>query len=140
LEGIMSNEVSTDLNTVIVAAVNARVEAAVLEALSGDQFLAQYVAAALNQQIEVKERAGYYNDRTVKTTFLKNAITEAVKGATQAAVKRVLAEDADALEEAVRKELRKQAPTIAKQLVGTVAEAAEKPYGVTVGLKFPGRD
>jgi hypothetical protein len=132
-----TNQPADDLNSVIVAAVNARVEVAVAEALAGDQFLATYIAAALNQEIEVKNRFDY---KGTKTTFLKNSISEAIRGATERAVRSLIAEQSAEIEKLVATELRRQIPDIAKQLVGSVRDAAEKTYGLDVTLKYPGRD
>lgn len=124
-----------DLSQVIVAAVNARVEATVAEALAGDEMIGKYVTAALMQEIEIG--TGY---RARKTTFLRNAIDGAMRSATEAAVKRVVADEAPAIERAVRAQLLSSVDRIAAQLVGSVADAAERPYGIRVELDYPTRD
>jgi hypothetical protein len=131
----MSTTPSNDLNDVIVSAVNARVETAVLEALSGDEFFGRMVAATLAQKIEVPD--GGYSRR--KTTFLAHTLETVIQQAVQDATKRLVTEEAAAIEEAVRKELRRSSGDLAKQLVGSMSDAAEKVYGIKVELQYPGR-
>jgi predicted trehalose synthase len=97
--------------------------------------MGRYVAAALGQVIEVPKAGSSYEKR--KTTYLKHTIDKALQEATKAAVARVLAEEAPALEEAVRKELRRNIAAVAEQLVGSVKKSAESSYGITVELKMP---
>lgn len=122
-----------DLNDVIVSAVNARIETAVLEALSGDEFFGRMVTATLQKTVEVKDSS--YRTRT--TTFLSHVLETVVQKAVQEATRRLVAEQTDAIEDAVRKELRKSSADIAKQLVGSMSKAAESAYGVRVELQFP---
>jgi hypothetical protein len=131
------SNLSGDLNTVISTAVQARIEAEVAAALSGSELMGQYVAAALQQKIEVKDGHSY---RTRETTFLREAIDKAIREATKAAVRKVIAEEAEEIEAAVATELRRNVKTIAKTLVGKVVEKAEDTYGIEVNLKYPGRD
>jgi hypothetical protein len=133
----MSNPTS-DLNDVIVSAVNARIETAVLEALSGNEFFGKMVTAALHQPVEVAERFDRYSKR--KTTFLAHTLESVIQKAVAEATRRLVAERAEMIEAAVREELGKSASEIAKQLVGSVSRAAESPYGIKVDLQFPGRD
>jgi hypothetical protein len=130
------SEITQDLNTVIASAVNARIEAQVAEALAGDAMIGKYVAAALGQTVEIPSRNGYGKD---KVTFLKAVLDKATQAATKAAVERVIGEETEAIEKAVRKELRANINTLAVQLVGSVNEAVEKAYGVKVELIYPGR-
>lgn len=125
-------DLNNDLNAVIANAVNARIEAQVAEALAGDEMIGKYVSAALMQEIEVGVS---YNKR--KTTFLKNTLDEAIRAATKEAVMRVLAEETDAIEVAVRRELKASVTAIAAQLVGSVSKAVETPYGISIDLKYP---
>jgi hypothetical protein len=123
-----------DLNQVIASAVQARIETQVAAAFSGSDLMAQYVAAALHQKIEVKDR-DRYNTRT--TTFLRETIDKAIQEATAAAVRRVIAEESAQIEAEVTKELRKNVKVLAAQLVGQVSESTKAPYGVTVTLNYP---
>lgn len=125
-----------DLNNVITSAVNARIETAVLEALSGDQFFGRLVAVALQREISVRDSSGY---RDRKTTFLAHVLESTIRQATEDAARRLVLEQADDIEEAVRKELRRSSSEIAKQLVGAVTEKAKETYGIKVELQFPGR-
>lgn len=136
----MPEQITQDLNTVIATAVSARIEAEVAAALSGDAVMSKYVAAALQQEIEVRD-GGYsgYSSRNRKTTFLRQTIDTAIRQATETAVRKVIAEEQEALEAAVATELRRQTKDIAKTLVGQVAEVAQKSHGVRVELVYPSR-
>jgi hypothetical protein len=133
----MAENVTGDLNQVITSAVQARIESEVAAALSGSELMGQYVAAALTQKIVVEDRGTY---RKRETTFLRETIDAAIKAATKAAVQKVIAAEAEAIEAQVAAELRKNVKAIAKTLVGKVAESAESPHGIEVNLKYPGRD
>ncbi|WP_306358723.1 MULTISPECIES: hypothetical protein [unclassified Nocardia] len=124
-----------DLNATIAAAVNARIEAAVAAALSGDEVLGSYVSAALNQPIEVSQGYG----RTRKTTFLKHTLDKALQTAAQEAVRTTLTDLLPQLEAAVRAELHRSTDALAAQLVGSVSKHLEAPYGIKVELRFPER-
>jgi hypothetical protein len=132
----VTTPVSGDLNQVIVSAVQARIEAEVAAALSGDEVIGKYVAAALNQPIEVGRDS--YNRR--RTTYLRETIDTAVREATKAAVTQVIAEEREAIERAVRAELRDRVDGLAVQLVNSAVESVEKPYGLSVQLEYPRRD
>jgi hypothetical protein len=130
----MTNQIEGDLNTVIAHAVSARIEAQVAAALAGDDMIGRYVTAALTQEIQV---GGSYEKR--KTTFLKNTLDIAFQNIAKNVVARVLSEEAEAIEIAVRKELRANIATLASTLVGSVSKVAEAPYGISVELKYPGQ-
>lgn len=132
----MTTPTEGDLNTVIVSAVNARVEAAVAAALSGDEVIGKYVAAALSQPVEVGDRYS----RSKQVPFLRHVIDHALRDAAQRAVQRFVTDEADAIERAVRTELRNSVDALAVQLVGSMNDAVERSYGITVNLKYPGRD
>lgn len=100
-----------DLNKTIAAAVNAKVEAGVLAALSGDDVIGRFVTAALS---------------------------EAIKAATAAACKRLVAEEMPAIEAAVLKELRKRLPGIAKDVAETVGKSMTG-YGLKIEFTHPNR-
>lgn len=133
----MNDHTQGDLNTVIATAVQARIETEVATALAGSELMTQYVATALGQTMVVRD-PGQYRDRT--TTFLREVIDKAIKAATEAAVRKVIADEAPQIEAEVTRVLRRDVKVIAAQLVGEVAKAAESPYGVTVELKYPSRD
>lgn len=129
-------DIGSDLNATITAAVNARIEASVAEALSGNKLISDYVAAALSREITIRDPGGY---RDRKTTFLREVIENSVKAATEQAVRKVVAQEQPALEAAVAEELRRNTTAIAAQLVGKMAEATEHAYGVRVELQYAGR-
>lgn len=130
----MTDQLSSDLNATIAAAINAKVEASVIAALSGDEVLGKYVAAALNQQIEVKD--GGYNTR--RTTFLRDTIDRTMQQAVKDAVHSFIQGEKELIEAEVGKALRKQAAKIANQFVTHLAEQTiGRSYGVNVELRFP---
>lgn len=126
-------DIATDLNATIASAVNARIEAAVLEALSGDEVIGRYVTAALYQPIEV---GSGYSKR--KTTFLKETLDGAIRDATKAAVASILATERPLIEDEVRKALRRGVAKMAEGIASSLADNAANGYGVTVELKLPG--
>lgn len=121
--------INEDLNVVITQAVQARIEASVLEALSSDETFARFVTAALQEPIDVK---GSYGRQ--KTTYMAEVVGEAIKQAAKEAVARVMAEMQPQIEDEVRKALRRDLKGLAAALVGSVTDAVAKPYGVTVTL------
>ena len=127
---------TNDLNDVISSAVLARIEAEVAGALSGKGFIDQYVIAAINKEIEVKDR----DYRTRKTTFLKESIDKSIQQATKAAIAKVIQEESAEIEKIVTTQLRKQVKTIAQGLTGQLVEAAKNAYGVNVEIRYPGYD
>jgi hypothetical protein len=127
-----------DLNTVIVSAVNARVEAAVAEALSGDEVIGKFVTSALRQTVEVPKADGSYGKERV--TFLKSVIDKALQQATKQAVLKVMAEEEERLEKEVRKALRASTDSIAKSLVSSVKDATDNTYRFQVNIIPPTRD
>lgn len=128
----MSENLGADLNATIASAVNARVEAAVLAALSGDDVLGRYVSAALNQEIELDR-----NYRKVKVNFLHHTIKTAIQEATKAAINAAIAEEREQIEELVRKAIKSQAANLAAQMATSLVEQAAKGY-IRVEVKVPG--
>lgn len=130
--------IETDLNATITGAVNARIEAEVLKALSGDEVIGQFVAAALRQEVEV--RTNSYDRK--KVTFLTKVLHDAIRDATQSAVRRTIAEELPTIEDEVRKALKRETRRIAETLANSLADAADKAYGVNVelSLKMPRHD
>jgi hypothetical protein len=116
-----------DLNVVITNAVQARIEASVLEALSSDETFARFVTAALQEPIS-KDYG-----RT-KTTYMAEVVGEAIKVAAKQSVAKVMAEMQPQIEEEVAKCLRRDLEGIAAALVGSVTRAVDNPYGVTIML------
>lgn len=124
-----------DINQIIASAVNARVEAQVLAALSGDEVIGRLVTAALTEQVPAT------NDRydSKKLPYLTKIVRDAIKQATADALRRLIAEEMSVIEEEIRKALRRDIKGIAGQLAGQLASKAAQTYGVTVELKFPDR-
>jgi hypothetical protein len=131
----MTTAIEGDLNGVITAAVNARVEAAVMEALAGDATIGRLVVAALQQPVEVAKSDGYGK---VRVPFLNHLMSATIREAAKQAVARVLVEEQQAIEEEVRKHIRRSAPEIAAKMAGQLVEASSKSYGVSVTLRLPG--
>lgn len=132
----MVDAISTEIDKAITHAVNARIEAEVAKALSGDEVIGQYVAAALQQQVEVRRNGGY---RTEKVPFLHEVLRQAIQEATKEAVRNMIAEELPTLENEVRKALRRQVTGIAESLANSLTKAASTAYGVNVemSLKIP---
>lgn len=121
-----------DINAVIAGAVNARIEAEVVAALAGDAVIGQFVAAALNQQIELEDRSRSY--QKIKTTFIANVLRKAIQEATQAAVANVILEELPTIEAEVRKALKRDIAGIAAGLAKTLEDVAKKAYGINVAM------
>ena len=133
----MGDNLVEDLNATIASAVNARIEAQVAEAMSGDAVLGRYIQSALRQTVEVNKRDGSYGKERV--TFLSATLGDAIRDATKAAVAAYFAQHADDLEAEVAKALRRNSKDIAVTLIESLTAAAAKPYGVNVAmsLKMP---
>ena len=124
-------DATTDLNATIASAVQARIETEVAAALSGSDLMAQYVGAALNQPIVVTR-----NYRDKKTTYLREAIDNAIREATKATLARVIQEEAPSIEAAIKAELKRNLPAIASGAVEAMGKAAQQTYGMTVELTY----
>jgi uncharacterized protein (DUF885 family) len=129
----MSN-IEGDLNATIASAVNARIEAEVMAALSGDEVIARFVTAALQQKVG-DQRYGKQ-----QRTFLAAALETAIKDATKAAVGRLIEEERPLIEDEIRKALRRNVKTMADSIVGNLADKASSAYGVRVELQLPGEN
>lgn len=129
----MTTNLNQDLNTTIAAAVSARVEAEVARALSGDEIVGKYIAAALNQVIQIDR----YDSRS-KVTFLHQALRTAFQDMTKAAIAKVLADDAPLIEDEIRKAIRRSSSDLANSIVGNLVQLTSKGYGIQVTLRLPG--
>jgi hypothetical protein len=134
----MSGNIEGDLNETIRSAVNARVEAEVTKALAGDEVIGALVTAALQQTVEVPARGGGYGKE--KVPFMTQVVRKAIQGATQAAVAKVIEQEAPLIEEEVRKAFKRNAGAMAEGMVASLSERAASNYGVTVELKLPNKD
>lgn len=95
------------------------------------------VAVAMSRKIEVKDGSGY---RTRETTVIRHMIDQAIIVATEKAIQKVIAAEAEAIEAAITTELRKNVKGIAKQLAGQLQEKVANPYGLRVELKYGGSE
>ena len=122
-----------DINDIIASAVNARVETAVLEALSSDDTMRVFVAAALNQKVST---TGYSRD---ETTLLNRLLKNTIEEQTKAVVAEEVAGHADVIRKEVRAALKKSIGVITDSLVdGFVANASGRYPSIKV--EFRGRD
>ena len=126
------SDLNGDLNATIVNAVNARVEAHVLAALAGDEVIGKMITAALQRQVEVPKADGYGKDRK---PFMSHVIEQAIRQATENAVKQYIADEQETLVNEVRKHLRKAAPEFAETMVGQLVKTASSGYGIQVSLR-----
>lgn len=132
----MTSPLSDDLNQTIVNAINARVEAEVLEAMSGDETIGKMVVAALQQPVVVPSSKDSY--RKVKVPFLHSLIRQAIQNAAKRAVERLLVEQEAEIERELRAHLHTIVPQLAQALAMQLAEKAKSTYGINVSLRFPG--
>lgn len=122
-----------DLNAVIAGAVQARVEAQVLAALSDSETFHALVTAAMQQQVEVPDGTSYGKKRV---PFLMHTVQRAIQDHTKAAIAEGIAEHTDAIKAEVAKALRKSIGVIADTLVdGFVANASGRYPSITVEFK-----
>ena len=116
-----------DINQIIESAVNARVEAAVLEAMSSSEVMGRFVTAALSKPVST----GSYSEKNkpLITHLLHNAIEEQTK----AVVSEQIAELRPIIAEDVRKALKKSVGVISDSLVdGLVSSAAGRYPSIKV--------
>lgn len=130
------SDVTPDLDQLIVHAVNARIEAEVTKALSGDEVIGRLVSSALRQTVDSPN--DFMRSRP-KQSFLTSVLEKAIQAATKKAVAKVLEEEVESIEAAVRLALMANTHEIGRQLAASLAEAATKPYGVEVkvDLRMP---
>jgi TPP-dependent indolepyruvate ferredoxin oxidoreductase alpha subunit len=122
-----------DLNGIITAAVQARVEAEVTRALAGDEVIGQMVGRALVAPVMVK--SGY---RETPVNFLNHTLMTTFQELTKRVVVQVLEEERPQIEAQVREALRAKTAEFAEVMTQQVVDAARKPYGVQVALRMPG--
>lgn len=121
---------SLDLNTQIIAAVNTKIQASILEAMAGDEFLGQFVIAALNERVEVDRY-----DRKKDSTFLHQTLKNSIQEATKAAVQELVDLEREQISQMVQEAIVKQLPSLADQLVNSLRSSA---YAVTVHIQEQG--
>ena len=124
----MSN-LESDLNATITSAINARIEAEVMSALSGDAVVGQFVAAALAQEVG---ETGYGRDRK-KITFMHRTVSKAIQEITAALVLEVIESERETIEREIRKSLRSYIPNMAAGMVDALAgQAKHASYRISV--------
>jgi hypothetical protein len=130
-------DVTPDLDAVITNAVNARIEAEVIKALSGDEVIGRLVMAALQQPVSSNDFM-----RSKAKPFLTHVLEKAIQEATKSAVTKILAEEGDRIEQAVRGAILDNVYGFANQLVTGLKDRAGQAYGVDVkvDLKMPRND
>lgn len=133
-----TEKVTEGLDAIIKDAVSTRIEAEVIKALAGDEFIGRMVASALQQQVEVPDPNRSYGK--MKVPFLTHTIQTTIRSATEAAVKKVVAEEADAIEEQVRRAVKREAAAFAEGVTSSLLRAAESNYRVGITVKLPGQD
>lgn len=116
-----------DLNNTIASAVNARVEAQVLEALASDGVMQAAVQAALSREVP---SSGY--DRK-KKTILTHLLHTAIEEHTKAIVAEEIAASASVIRDEVRAALAQSLGVITDSLVdGLVANATGRYPSIRV--------
>src|SRR5690606_33033501 len=102
---------------------NARVEAQVLEALSGGDFMQKFVTAALNEKVSVDRYS------SEKKTLIRHTLEEAIKSQAKA----VVAEEVAVLEPAIREEVRRAL----KKSVGVIADSLVSGFVANSSGNYP---
>ena len=122
-----------DLNAVIANAVSARVQSEMLAALSGDETIGKFVTAALQQRMEVTDSRSY---RTEMVPFLTVVLRDTIQNAAKEACKRLVADELPAIEEEIRKALRRNIAGIATAMAKDLGDKAASAYGINVNLEL----
>lgn len=130
-------EPEMSIDATIANAVNARIEAELMRALSGDEVIGRYVSAALQQQVEVASGRGYGKDKVV---FLNHTIKTTLQRVTKAAIEKVIAEEAELIEDVVRKEIKRTAGDLAKAFTAALTDTTNRAVRLDIKLVTPGND
>ncbi len=126
-------EPTDSLDQTIQHAVMARIEAEVAKAMMGDDAMATFITAALQQPVETDR----YN-RGHKQPYIKTVLAKAIRDATSDAVAKMLQEEQERFEDEIRKALRREAPSIASAMVESLVETAQSAYGIKISLDTEG--
>lgn len=118
----MTDSLTTDLNATIANAVNARIEAQVLAALTDSDVMGRMVTAALQKKVNT----GAY--RNNETTYLQSLIGKAIEEKTAEVVAADLETIRPLIETQVRAALRKSVGVLADSLVEGFVQAAAGSY------------
>lgn len=121
-----------DINAVIVSMAKDKINEAVRNAIVGDEIIGAFVRAALQAPVQV-----YGTDRysTKTVPFIDNAVTNAIHLAAEGAIRTVVAEQRDAIEDAVRQALVDGAPSIAAKLFANFADATHGGYAFNLRIE-----
>ena len=120
-----------DINQIISAAVNARVEAAVLEAMTSSNTMATFVQAALTRKVP---SSGYSRDeKPLLTHLLQTTIEEQTK----AVVAEEISKNKEVIRAEVQKALSKSIGVITDSLVDGFVANAEGRYP-SIKVQFGG--
>lgn len=120
-----------DINQIISAAVNARVEAAVLEAMTSSNTMATFVQAALTRKVS---SSGYSRDeKPLLTHLLQTTIEEQTK----AVVAEEISKNKDVIRAEVQKALSKSIGVISDSLVDGFVSNAQGSYP-SIKVQFGG--
>lgn len=132
---------TNNLDDTIAGAVKAQIQAQVLEALSGEDFFAKYIASVLNQTVEVTEDGTAYG-RKIKVSFLDNALSGLIKKATKEAVAIAVEEERERIQDEVRKAVKRKADQFAENVTNAALEAAQSQYNYKfeVGISVPKKE
>lgn len=122
-----------DINDIISSAVQARVEASVMEAMSSNGAMQAIVSAALSEQVQVGN--SYGPKVPLLTALVQGTIKEQAKQVVAEEVKSMSAE----IRGEVRKALKKSVGVIADSLVDGFVASAEGRYP-SIEVNFRGRD
>ena len=121
-----------DINQIISAAVNARVEAAVLEAMTSNNTMATFVQAALSRKVTTP--GGYSRDeKPLLTHLLHTTIEEQTKVVVAEEIKK----SQEVIRAEVRKALNKSIGVITDSLVDGFVANAEGRYP-SIKVQFGG--
>lgn len=123
-----------DINAVIVSAVNARIEAAVAGALLTEGGMGAIVAAAMTQEIEVKDGSSY---RTKKVPYLSHVLRSAIQSAAKDAIAKMVEEHRPEIEQKVKEALTGSIDRFAEGMVESLAKTAGGGYGLRVSIDYP---
>jgi hypothetical protein len=134
----MDNSTIQIPNDVIKPIIEAKVAAAVIEALGGYKPMVELaVAQVLNQTVGEDGKPSNYN----AVPFFKWAMDDCIKRATRASIEEYFKTHADLIKQAVTVELSKKNSPLVKQLVaaltGTVLNANELRYRMNVTVTTP---
>jgi hypothetical protein len=124
-----SLDVKGSLDQTIASAVQAKVQAMVLEAMAGDETMKAFVVSALSQPVQLDRY-----DRSKAQPFLHHTLAEAIKQITQATVRELLQERKDQIRAMVETQLVDRLPALAERLAeSTIGDRAQY---VSVNLDF----